>query len=281
MTGTAWRPIHGVDFGRLREARLQAHHAVQWLARAARAFVTPHSDDRHTNLDWEDALGGFVTHPLDGDLRLGLRLTELTLVLATPSAKVSFTLDGCTDADTRLWLGESLAAHDLDPARLDAKPPYEIADHAVAHGAAYDAASLAGAISDLAAWFANADQSLRRIRDQMIARGLVPSALRTWPHHFDMATLTLLESGDAEHACSINIGFSPGDEHYEEPYFYVSPHPYPDAQRLTRLSLGHWHTSGFTAAILPASQVTPVPDPQRTSEAFLDAAVAAVVAALS
>jgi hypothetical protein len=280
VAGTAWRAVHDVDLGRLREARLQAHHALQWLARAARAFVPPEPDHGHTNLGWDDAIDGFVTHPLNGDLHFGLRLTDLTLVLVSPSGQVSFTLDGGTDADARLRLGELLVAQALDPARLDAKVPYEIADHAVAHGAAYDARGSSGALSELAAWFTNADRSLGRIREQMIARGLTPSPVRTWPHHFDMATLTLLEVGNAEHARSITAGLSPGDEHYEEPYFYVSRHPYPDPTKLTALPLGHWHTRGFTAAVLPASEIMPMADRQATGEAFLDAAVAAAMRAL-
>jgi hypothetical protein len=276
----AWRPIRGVDSGRLREARLRAHHAVQWLARAARAFVPPHPDDRHTNLDWDEALGGFVTHRLNGDLRLGLRITDLTLVLLSRSVQVSFSLKRRTDADARRSLGELLAAHDLDPARLDAKPPYEIADHKVAHGAAYDTGRLGDALSDLAAWFANANLLLGHVRDQMIARGLAPSPVRTWPHHFDMATLTVLETGDAEHARSVNAGFSPGDEHYEEPYFYVSPYPYPDPTKLPQLPLGHWHVRGFTAAIMPASTIGANADRRGPSDAFLDVAVTASITLL-
>jgi len=198
----------------------------------------------------------------------------------SPSGHMTVTLDGRVDADARLRLGEFLAAHDLDPNCLDAKLPYEIGDHAVAHGVAYVAGSLRDALTDLAAWFANADRSLGRVREQMIARGLVPSPVRTWPHHFDMATLILLEGGNAEHARSVNAGFSLGDEHYEEPYFYVSPYPYPNATKLQALPYGHWHMRGFTAAVLPAGEIMRMSDPQATSDAFLDAAVAAAMLAL-
>jgi hypothetical protein len=277
----AWRPLRGVDFGRLREARLQAHHAVQWLARAARGFVTPQPDDSHTNLGWDEEVDCFITHQLTDDLHLGLRLTDLAMALVGRSVQVSFAVDGRTDAEARLRLGQLLAAHDLDPDRLDAKLPYEIADHAVAHGAAYRTVGLADVFSELAAWFDNADRSLGRLRDRMITRGLAPSPVRIWPHHFDMATLTLLEGGNAEHARSINAGFSPGDEHYAEPYFYVSPYPYPDATRLPALPFGHWHTRGFTAAVLPASKIIAMSDRQATGDDFLDAAVAAAIRALA
>jgi hypothetical protein len=281
VAGTAWRAVHGGDLGRLREARLQAHHALQWLARAARAFVPPEPDHGHTNLDWDDALDGFVTHPLKDDLHLGLRITDLTLVLVVQSGQVSFTLDGRTDADARLRLGELLAAYDLDPASLDAQLPYEIPDHAVAHSAAYDARGLSDALSELAAWFANADRSLGRVRERMIPRRLAPSPVRAWPHHFDIATLTMLEGGNAEHGRSVTAGLSPGDQHYEEPYFYVSPYPYPDATKLTGLPFGHWYTRGFTAAVLPASKIMPMSDRQAAGDAFLDAAVTAAISALA
>ena len=55
------------------EARLHAHYAAQWLARAARAYILPQLDDSHTNLGWDRMLGGFVTHPLPDGMRLGLR----------------------------------------------------------------------------------------------------------------------------------------------------------------------------------------------------------------
>ena len=282
MTRVGWRPIGGVDWSRLRTARLQTHHAVQWLARAARGFVPPQPDDRHTNFGWNDALDGFSTHPLKGDLSLGLGMTHLTLVLTGVSAaRQSFVLDGRPDADARRWLDTQLGACGLDARALDAKAPYEIPARARA-GGAYDVGGLADALSDLAAWFANADRSLGRVRDQLSARGLAPSPVRTWPHHFDMATLTLLEDGNAEHVRSVNAGFSPGDQHNEEPYFYVSPYPYPDPGKLSPLPVqGHWHTIGFTAAVAPASRILAAADREATSEAFLDAAVAAAVAALS
>jgi hypothetical protein len=278
----AWRPIGGVELSRLRAARLEAHHAVQWLARAARGFVPPQPDDRHTNFGWDDALDGFSTHPLKGDLNLGLGMTHLTLVLRGAStAQQSFVLNGRTDADARQWLGTQLGACGLDARALDAKAPYDIPARARA-GGAYDVGGLADALSDLAAWFANADRSLGRVRDQLSARGLAPSPVRTWPHHFDMATLTLLGRDNAEHARSVNAGLSPGDEHYEEPYFYVSPYPYPDPRKLPPLpALGYWHTSGLTAAVAPASRIFAAADREAASAAFLDAAVAAAVAALS
>ena len=39
MTGSPGRPFPVADYRKLRDARLLAHYAAQWLARAARAYV--------------------------------------------------------------------------------------------------------------------------------------------------------------------------------------------------------------------------------------------------
>src|SRR5438046_2169481 len=80
MRSSAWLPVPGVDPSTLRDARLEAHYAVQSLARTARAFIAPRPDDSHTNLGWDDSLGGFTTHRLPDGSRLGLILAGLKLV---------------------------------------------------------------------------------------------------------------------------------------------------------------------------------------------------------
>ena len=39
MGGSRWRTIEGIDRSQLSEARLQAHYAVHWLVRMARAHI--------------------------------------------------------------------------------------------------------------------------------------------------------------------------------------------------------------------------------------------------
>src|ERR1700691_5184297 len=100
MSSTNWRPLNGVDQAGLSSARAQAHVAAQWLARAARAYIPAQPDDGHTNLGWEDALGGLVTHALPDGARLGLSVSDLALAVldgagaGTDPSRV-FPLHGC------------------------------------------------------------------------------------------------------------------------------------------------------------------------------------------
>ena len=278
MDNLEWRPLRGVDPDRLSEARLQAHHAVQWLARAARAFVPPQPDDAHTSLGWDAGVDGFMTHRLqDGTTRLSLQIPALTLALhsgAGPLRIQSFPLTGRSETQTRQWLGEQLGALGYDPQALDAPPPYEIPAHPISAGARYDTAGSADALTEIAAWYANAQIALDRVHRQIIGRKLEASAVRCWPHHFDLAT-QIVFSMNADMPGNIGAGFSPGDEYYAEPYFYVSVYPEPDPAMLPMLpAMGHWHTHEFTAGVKPAHKILAAKDRATETDDFLQGSVA-------
>src|SRR5438128_304564 len=160
----SWVPLRGMDQRRLSEARLQAHNAVQWLARAARAYVPPLPDDAHTNLGWNDEADGFVTHPLRDGSRISLNIANLTLSLQHNGLVLPFILHGHTDPEVRDWLGTQLRARSLDAAALDQPAPYTVPERKPADDARYDAVDVAEGLTELAAWFANAHCSLEPIR---------------------------------------------------------------------------------------------------------------------
>src|SRR5205085_9528738 len=136
MRASEWQLLARFDRNAVRAARIEAHYAVQWLARAARAYIEPRPDDSHTNLGWDDALQGFMTHPFSDRCRLRLKITDLSLQLISGGAAQPRTLAlaGRRDADVRQWLGERVSAEGLDPNALDTASPYEIPPHAIREG---------------------------------------------------------------------------------------------------------------------------------------------------
>jgi len=271
-----WRPLTGVEPRRMVEARLQSHYATQWLARIARAYIPPQSDDGHTSLLWNRALDALMTQPLQAGLRFGLRIPDLVIILHDSKSTLEMIcLEGHSDLEIRDWLGRSLSAQGFDARALDAPLPYQLPAYAIAKGAKYDAVrSQTQALAELAAWFANSDLLLSDLQRQMCERGFAASPVRCWPHHFDIATLTTLPNRDA--AGYVGAGLSPGDEHYEGPYFYVSVYPQPSATLLPKLpSGGHWHTREFAAAVLPWDKVLRAYDQKASAIVFLHGALAA------
>jgi hypothetical protein len=283
--GSDWMPLGGIDQRRLKDARLQAHYAVQWLARFARAYVPPQPGDGHTNLGWDSVLGGFTTHPLKGGTSLSLKVADLTLALHIGDGRTQvqrFSLDGCRDAQARRWLGEQLRARRLDADALDAPSPYEMPTHKVSHGAVYSPADLTDALAELAAWFGNAGLSIGSIQGQMIERNLAASPIRCWPHHFDLPTLITLPARNTGATGYIGVGFSPGDKYYDEPYFYVLVNPEPDPATLPNLPiLGHWHLRDFTAAVATSHKIAAAKNQQVEADDFLQAAVDGAIKVLS
>jgi len=272
---TTWRPIRTFDRARLAAARLQAHHATQWLARTARAYVPARPDDSHTSLGWDDAFGGLTSHPLPDGAQLGLRLADLTLALFNADASAphdTFSLDGRCDPEACTWLMGHAGMRNLDPRALDAPLPYMLDEKP--DGGAYRVD--AEALGTLAAWFSNADAALCAVRERIAARGLAAPPVRCWPHHFDLDTLVTVAPGRTS-----GIGFAPGDAYYDEPYFYVSVYPAPEIAALPALpTIGHWHTKQFTAAVATASRIHAAQDQSSAVQEFLRVAVDATIKAL-
>jgi hypothetical protein len=270
-----WRPIRPCDPARLSAARQQAHHATQWLARTARAYVPPRPDDSHTSLGWDDAFGGLMSHPLPDGTRLGLRVADLTLALCEPDAGPPtdlFPLAGRCDPEACAWLMGHAGMRNLDPGALDAPLPYMLMERAAGGTYAVDAEAL----GQLATWFSNAKGALDAVSEAITARKLAAPPVRCWPHHFDLDTLVTVAPGR-----TTGVGFEPGDDYYDEPYFYVSIYPAPDLGRVPALPpVGHWHTQNFTAAIAPAQRIVAAPDQGAAVAAFLRAATDATIAAL-
>jgi hypothetical protein len=251
MAKPLWKPLRIIERGRLSQARLAAHHAVQWLARAARAYIEPTADDSHTNLGWDQALGALTTHPLSDGSRLALRIADLMLLqLGTPTSELS--LQDRSEADIRAWLGLHLSAKGFDPSALDKTLPYELPASTIATGGRYLLDDLQSALGELAGWYGNASRALEDVRQGLVAHGLRAPPVRCWPHHFDLDTLIYF---DAQNTRSMGVGFSPGDHYYDEPYFYVSLYPAPAATTLPALPFGHWHSHDFTAAIATAGRI--------------------------
>ena len=111
---------------------------------------------------------------------------------------------------------------------------------------------------------------LGETRQGIVARGIDAPPVRCWPHHFDLDSLIALGAAPVRTA---GLGFCPGDEYYDQPYFYVSSHPRPDVAALPHLPpVGHWHTHHFTAAVAVADRILAADDQRAATQAFLRAA---------
>ena len=272
-------PAHGaVPATDLVDLRLQCHHAAQIVVSVGVSLLPAKPDDSHTNLEWltrEAALAGRLA-PARHPFRAALRIKDLTLLMcdADGVSWAQYPLGSHTVAEAMAWLAQRITDTGGEADKLTPKKHYAIPDHPVASGGRFTptAGTAASAFMELGAYYAGADFLLREL--EAVTEGA--SEVRCWPHHFDLATLISLPGNPAGR--TVGAGLSPGDDSYPEPYYYVTPYPYPPSRTQPGLPAGRWHTAGWFGAVLRGSDFAPLPgaDAQQSRvKGFLEAAVAA------
>jgi hypothetical protein len=269
---TSWRALRPDRAQSLTDARLQLHHALQFGTALGISYVEARPDDSHTNHGWDHDLNALVSRAArgsHGDVAIATRPADLTtLVLVDGAAAHAIPLHGLTIATATERITAALAAEGLDPARYTLRRHFEIPSHAIDSGGTFDTSDSL-ALSELGTWYSNA----AHILGDLVADTPGAAELRTWPHHFDIATLVTVRPGRTTGA-----GLVPGDNYYDEPYFYVNAYPAPSADRLTAPLEGDgtWHTHEWTGAVLPGSRLAGDAAAQATqANAFLTSALAA------
>ena len=270
MTGE-WKQLGGVDPKGLSAARLEIHHAAQVVSAIGITHLPHRPDDSHTNLEWIPALEAFGGNLVAGKrpFRGALRPSDFTLMLLDGNDRElgALALPGKALDEAYVWMAKAIASATGDGIRPLERPAYELPEHAVAEGSPFSVPM--GEFREIGRWYGNAASLLIALMGELSGA----SPVRCWPHHFDIAILLAL--GDEK---TVGLGLSPGDSSYAEPYWYVTPYPYPKDPELPPLpEKGHWHTEGFFAAVLTASDLLPGdPATQRErSETFLRAALQA------
>ena len=268
-----WQPVRPEDAGKLTDCRLQLHHAAQFGAAAGISFLEPRPDDSHTNLEWVPGLRGLFSRVIPASrrsFRIGARPSKLALMIVADDNQPieEYKLHGRTITDATEWIRSQIKSLGVDPALYTLHRHYEIPTHDVAFGESFDA-SAPLLFEELSKWFGNAATLLGSVA----RRTRAASEVRCWPRHFDIATLIKLGSNR-----SIAVGMEPGDEYYDEPYFYVTMTPQPSASRAQSRPLwgnGTWHTNGWVGAVLPGSRFAGASGQERQVREFVDSATAA------
>jgi hypothetical protein len=269
---TGWNKLGGRDPLTLEDSRLQIHWTAQAIASVGMAFGEPADDDSHTNTEWLDRgrmLAGQVTSRMP-PFRVALDPASLTLLLLDLEGDEigRLGMDGLTLDQGYDWLSAMIGTLiEEDDVQLD-RPTYDLPHHPVADGKQF-AIDDPDSFAEVGHWFGNADLVLREIqKDNADA-----SPVRCWPHHFDIATLIQI---DADAKTSIGVGMTPGDGNYPEPYWYISPWPYPEKPQLPDLPFGKWHTEGWIGAVLTGSAVVAAGDADAQRERSADFVKAAI-----
>lgn len=253
----SWQMTGNIKPQKLAESRLQLHYAIQFIAAIGSALAEPLPDYSHTSLEWNPELEVFVGAVIRAKIsfRVALDPIRLTSIILDKQGNsiAEFPLHEKTMAEGLTWHKQEISklGADADKVAFLSYPPDDFPDHAVAQGASFDA-SEESARQELTNYYANTHQLLQ----ELVATTEDASSIHIWPHHFDIATLISLPGTNNGEPMTVGIGLSSGDTSYEEPYWYISPYPYPAIENLPRLdSNGFWHTQHWVGAVLTASRL--------------------------
>lgn len=279
-----WETLGAVDPRQLIDARLQMHWAAQAASAVGKLLGAPQPDFSERSFQWLEGSRCLAQTPVAGrtTFRSALRFDPPALAFLdeSNSSLREFSLHGRTLDEAYSWVRETTEELYGAPLPGELERDADLPPHRVAEGAPFHIGSPAP-FAELGRYFGGAS----RILETLAARFPGASAIRCWPHHFDLATLIQLDSGgDPETARSIGVGLSPGDGSHTEPYYYVTPWPYPENPDLPVLPFGGtWHRQGWLGAILLADALVGTSSngsQRRRIQEFLDAALAACRALL-
>lgn len=273
-----WQPVRPEEAARLTDSRLQLHHAAQFAAAAGVSFLQPSPDESHTNLEWVPALGGLFSRviPARTAFRVGVKPVKLGLLIASADNRplAEYHLHGRTITEAKDWVRLQIKLLGADGSRYTLTRNYEIPRHDVAIGESFDASEPAR-FEELAKWLGNG----AAILGSLTRSAMRASEIRCWPHRFNIATRI-----EAAPGRTLAVGLEPGDQYYDEPYFYVEMKPQPAASRIQSRPLwgsGVWHTEDWVGAVLCGSRLGAASSQERQTREFLDSAVVASLALLT
>ena len=228
-----------VDFRSIADTRIQLHWASQLLSAAADATLDKSDDDSHSNLGWDADSNSLVNRA-----NCSIDVIQFRVVFENNSSR----LIGQTLSSAKDWLADLLGKqlkfrdYDMPDHRVRIDQPFSPSD---SH------------LKSIAGWFTFAQSAMSEL-----------GSLRVWPHHFDLG---FWRPGNTE-GKSIGGGFSLGDEHYDQPYFYINPYGVEKPDSLAELPAGHWSEHWFGAVLL-AEDIFASEDYSKLANAFTQSAM--------
>lgn len=255
-----WILLGTIDTKELEFARDTLHQAAQLVGGVGRSLNPIDADDQYAAMEWNSGINGLLGHwnQVGNELfAVALRFTDLSLlIISNDGIKYDYPLKGKTKEEALEWLKKRLKEFTpyADKITLDSPFEDELPEHPVNYDQAFEYRDT-NHFKEMARFFSNANLILRQLANDIDGAGPV----KCWPHHFDIATLLIIEQdATGKVKRSIGIGMQPGDANYFEPYFYVTPYPYPKKENLQLVELessGKWHTEGWFGAVLETSEI--------------------------
>ena len=206
-----------------RNARVEAHNALFWMARASHSFLQPTPENTHLYLSFDSESVDFRTQIFGDDIQIGLNLCELELYFCEKKEKAphSFWLDEKTPAFVEAWYLVELLHRGLDPEFFSTSLPFHSKDMVMGDTQDHNASLYKTELLALTTCIMNTIPILEQLTHQLIKNNKIPDV----PHKIALEpeTFTLFFSGilSGESNQKITAGLSAGDNLRQAPFLFT------------------------------------------------------------
>ena len=110
-----------------RDACVEAHNALFWVARGANSFLKYMPQNQHLSLLWAPGSKDFRTRYFEKQFQIGLSIRDLEIYFCENGVKVphSFCFDDRTPAFAEAWYLVELLHRDLDQSKFSTSLPFD------------------------------------------------------------------------------------------------------------------------------------------------------------
>ena len=218
-----WPSVNIFDTKQFRQARIEAHNALFWMARGANSFLSAAPNNAHLSLFWHRDSNNFRTRSFDGDLQIGLNFPDLELYFCEGGQKVphSFWLDDRTPAFAEAWYLVELLHRDRDQSKFSTDLPFSSPNMLMGDTEDHNASAYKPELDALNCCVLKGNEILQSVL-HTLAQKPEFAKCRQWitlePESF---SLSLNVSADNEAVKLPSIGVSLGDHLRPAPFFFV------------------------------------------------------------
>ena len=206
-----------------RDACVEAHNALFWVARGANSFLKNLPQNQHLSLLWGPSTKDFRTRYFEKQFQIGLSIRDLEIYFCENGVKVphSFCFDDRTPAFAEAWYLVELLHRDLDQSKFSISLPFEspfmlMGDTQDHNASLYDHELEALHVSLLKSvrLFQRAPHLLSPVKSLLHQ----PNKIALEPESFTLEYTAFFSETTGQ---KIIIGFSAGDQLRPEPFYFI------------------------------------------------------------
>lgn len=258
-----WQKLNPVGIDDLEGTRIHLHKALQLVSAAARSYLPEAADDRNARIHWISNEKSFRSKSFGDKKNIFVTLDPERFILTIQKSTREIehlVLSGMTYPLAFGWLQVKLDKFGLDSENFHDQKPYDITNYGFDHSKELQIHQ--NSADELTKHFDNAYELISNLS----ISSFIKSDVFVRPKAFDM----IMDVKDKEMGKNLRVGFSPGDENYIEPYFYIAVLSNIRARgALPDLEKGLWNNKDWFGALIMSSDYMNL-EPEREQRHVLD-----------